>query len=282
MSWSKRLLMLLALGFGLCGSAWGTGAHDKQPIRFGSVAMDTPAVMQRRLKPLTEYLSKELGRPVILKLSPDMPAAIEAVSTGAVDLAYLTPVAYLRAHARGGSRLIVKTVTKNQAMFRLMIIVRSDSSISSVQQLAGKRFAFGDRAALLQRAVVVGAGMPLRRLGHYAFLGHYDNIVRGVLVRDFDAGIVKDTKAYQWQGKGIRVLYRSPELPPYNIAASRFVSHKLFLRLRSAFVRLDVSDPEHAAVIKALSNDYDGFVPGTDADYNVVRRLIRPFEKSRN
>ena len=45
-------------------------------LKFGSVAMDIPAVMHRRLTPLTQYLSKKINRPVILKLSPNMPAAI--------------------------------------------------------------------------------------------------------------------------------------------------------------------------------------------------------------
>jgi len=174
---------------------------------------------------------------------------------------------------------MVKTVTRQQASFRLMIVVREDSPIHSVDALAGKTFAFGDRAALLQRAVVVGAGMPLEKLGRYDFLGHYDNIVRGVLNRDFDAGIVKDTTAYKWQHRGIRVLYASPDLPPYNIAASRHVNDALFRKLQRAFVALDVNNPAHAAVIKALSDDYDGFVPATDAEYDVVRTLIKPFDK---
>ncbi len=63
-----------------------------------------------------------------------------------------------------------------------------------------------------------------------------------------DAGILKNTMAYQWQGRGLRILYASPALPPYNIAA-----------------RADL-DPR-----------YDGFVAATDQEYDVVRRLIAPF-----
>ena len=68
---------------------------------FGSVAMDIPAVMHKRLKPLTKYLSKRLNKKVILKLSPNMGAAITETANGTVDISYLTPVAYLRAHEKG-------------------------------------------------------------------------------------------------------------------------------------------------------------------------------------
>ena len=252
-------------------------AEEVQPIRFGSVAMDTPAVMQKRLKPLTSYLSKTLGRPVILKLAPDMASAIDDVSIGNVELAYLTPVAYIRSNTTGNTRLVAKTITRKRPSFQLMIVVRDDSSIQQLEDLRDKTFAFGDPAALLQRAVVVGAGMELEELGDYHFLGHYDNIVRGVLNKDFDAGILKDTMAFKWKNKGVRIIYNSPHLPPYNIAAGRHVTEELFDRLKQAFLSLNVQDPEHREVIKALDKKYDGFAPTTDAEYDVVRQLIQPF-----
>jgi len=246
-------------------------------IRFGSVAMDIPAAMHKRLTPLTRYLSEKLQRPVILMLSPDMPAAIDDVAMGRVNLAYLTPVAYLKSHEKGNTRLIAKMVTNKKASFQLMIVVREDSQIKTVDDLVGKSFAFGDKAALLQRAVVAGANMPLEKLGTYSFLGHYDNIVRGVLNRDFDAGILKDTKAFKWQDKGIRIIYESPALPPYNITANSTLDEKTFLALQKIFLQLDVNNPEHSRVIKALSSKYDGFAPTNDEEYDVVRELITPF-----
>lgn len=254
------------------------GAMDQPaPIRFGSVAMDIPPVMHRRLTPLTEYLGTELERPVRLQLSPDMPSAIAALAAGEVDLAYLTPVAYLRAHAQGGAQLIAKTVTDGRASFQLMIVVREDSPLRTVADLKGTRFAFGDSAALLQRAVVVGAGMPLDGLREFRYLGHYDNIVRGVLNGDFDAGILKDTMAFKWQGKGIRILYRSPHLPPYNIAASAALDARMVEKLKTAFLQLDAKDDRHAPVIRALDKKYDGFAPAADSEYDIVRQLIAPF-----
>lgn len=259
-------------------SSVACAADNKKEVLFGSVAMDIPAVMYKHLSPLTEFLSQAIGQPVSLKLSPDMPAAIDDTANGRVDLAYLTPVAYLKAHAKGGAHLVVKTVTNGKGSFRLMIVVKQDSPIRSVQELVGKSFAFGDKAALLQRAVVVGSGMPLEQFGEYKFIGHYDNIVRGVMNGDFDAGILKDTMAYKWNGKGIRILYSSPELPPYNITASKNVDDALLAKLREAFLSLDEKNPAHVPIIKAVDKKYDGFAPTSDAEYDIVRELIKPFD----
>lgn len=254
-------------------------AQAEDELKFGSVAMDIPAVMHQRLKPVTEYLSKALKRPVTLKLSPNMGAAINDAASGAVDLAYLTPVAYLKAHKKGNAQIVVKTVTEGKASFQLMIVVKESSPYKTVQDLVGKSFAFGDEKALLQRATVVGAGINLDQFSEYKFIGHYDNIARAVANGDFDAGILKDTKAYRWQNKGLRILYSSPELPPYNITASANVSASLLQQLKDAFLALDGKNPEHLKIIKAVDKKYDGFAATSDAEYDVVRKLIAPFNK---
>jgi phosphonate transport system substrate-binding protein len=253
-------------------------APELKEIHFGSVAMDIPAIMHKRLTPLTNYLSEVIQRPVVLTLSPNMDSAINEISQGTVELSYLTPVAYIRSRDAGNTKLIAKTVTNKKASFQLMIVVRDDSPITRVQQLAGKKFAFGDPAALLQRAVVVGAGMPLENFSEYHFLGHYDNIVRGVLNRDFAAGILKDTMAYKWKGQGVRIIYRSAFLPPYNIAASKKVDDALLEKLKQAFLQLDVNNPEHYKIIKGLDKKYNGFASTNDREYDVVRELIEPFK----
>jgi phosphonate transport system substrate-binding protein len=271
-----------ALAVALSFSAFvTTDAHadSKEELLFGSVAMDIPAVMHKRLKPLTRYLSDKLGRPVSLKLSPNMGAAIKEVADKHVDLAYLTPVAYLKAHARGGAKIIAKTVTKGKASFQLMIVVKENSPYKTVADLKGKSFAFGDKRALLQRAAVVGAGINMKDFSEYKFIGHYDNIARAVLNGDFEAGILKDTMAFAWQGKGLRILAESPDLPPYNITASADVDDDTLAKLKDAFLSLDKNNPAHLKVIKAVDKKYDGFAATSDAEYDVVRELIKPFNK---
>lgn len=274
----KSALTSLFIYATITGTGTAAAVDPAKELRLGSVAMDIPAVMHRRLTPLTQYLTDTLGIPVTLKLSPDMKSAIGEISSGSVDITYLTPVAYIKAHNKGGAKLVAKILTDNEATFQLMIVVRQDSPIKTVADLAGKRFALGDKGALLQRAAVVGAGMPLEKLGSYDFIGHYDNIARGVMNGDFDAGIVKDTTAKKFDGKGLRVLYASPDLPPYNVAAAKGVDDAMLEKIKKAFLALDAKNPAHQPIIKALDPAYTGFAATSDGDYEVVRKLIAPFE----
>lgn len=257
-------------------------AETAPPLRFGSVAMDTPAAMQDRLRPLTRYLSKRIHRPVILKLSSNMQSAVDAIAKGEVDLAYLTPVAYVNAHEQGKVRLLVKTITENEPSLMLMVVVREGSAYKTLDDLKGKRFAFGDKSALLQHAVVVDAGLALESLGEYRFLGHYDNVVRGVLNGDYDAGILNDTTALKWMGKGVRMIYTSPPLPPYNISVSAALDATTYEQLKRALLALSSTDIRQQTIIRSLDAKYSGFQSAVDSEYDIVRRLIKPFaaEKS--
>lgn len=270
------MIRTVTLGLALLLCATATSAAPKELV-FGSVAMDIPAEMHKRLKPLTSYLSRELGIPVKLHLSPNMKSAIQKVAEGKVDIAYLTPVAYIDSHELGNTRLVAKTVTKGKDSFQLMIVTRADNPLKSVQDLRGKSFAFGDKKALLQQAVVVGAGIQLNELGEYAFIGHYDNIARGVAIGDFDAGILKDTKAFAWEKKGLKILHASEPLPPYNVAARDGLDPAVYQRLKAAFLSLKADNPDDRAVLKALSKNYDGFAETSDQEYDVVRKLVKPF-----
>lgn len=159
-----------------------------------------------------------------------------------------------------------------------MIAVKADSPYKTIDDLKGASFAFGDSRALLQQATVLGSGLKLSDFSEYRFIGHYDNIARAVYSGDFDAGILKDTTAFKWQDKGLRVIYQSPQLPPYNISAASHIDDSILNKLAQAFLALSMSNNDHEKVIKALDKKYDGFMSTSDAEYNVVRQLIKPLK----
>lgn len=249
-------------------------------IYVGSVAMDIPTEMIRRLTPLTHFLGKSLNRSVYFKASPDLNSAVSDFGVNVTQIAYFTPVAYLEARDRFHAKPIAAPLTHGTPALKLVVVVRADSGINSVAELKGKRFAFGDPGALLQRAVVVASGLPLETIGEIAFLKHYDNIAKAVLNRDFDAGILKDTIAEAFADKGLRAIHISPPLPSYVFAANRHVDVELFAQLRKAFLSLDPGEPGSRFVLSQLDPTYDGFAAVSDSDYDVIRRLIAPFKKS--
>ena len=171
-------------------------------------------------------------------------------------------------------------ITHGKTTFNLVIAVRQDSPIKTMADLKGKAFAFGDEKAILQRAVVVGGGSALDQFSRIAFLNHYDNIAKAVLNQDFDAGILKDTVYEQFAAQGLRKIYTSPPLASYLFAVSSRLPASTVEKLRAALLALKADTPEGQTVLRELDPGYDGFVAAEDKDYDVVRKLIAPFQKA--
>lgn len=250
-------------------------------LYLGSVAMDVPAAMVKRLTPLAKYLSRKTGYNVMFRASPNLGSAVEDLGMGHTQLAYLTPVAYIEAHEKYAAAPLVGPLTHGKALFTLVIAVRKDSPIKTVSDLRGKKFAFGDEKALLQPAVVMGAGIKLEDFSSYAYLKHYDNIAKALLNEDFDAGILKDTIAEKYQSKGLRIIHVSPPLASYLFAVGSRLPPETVARLKSALLALKPDTPENQDVLSALDPAYDGFVEADNKDYQVIRKLIAPLQEKK-
>ena len=152
------------------------------------------------------------------------------------------------------------------------------SGIERPSQLRGRRFAFGDEKALLQRAAVASLGLDMGDFSAFAYLKHYDNIAKAVLAGDFDGGILKDSVADAFKDKGLVVIGSTAPLPAYVFAVHPSLPAATRKKLRQAFLALNKNPPARAAVLEALDSHYDGFTPIDDKAYDSVRRLIRPFQ----
>ncbi len=265
-------ILLLLLPGGPCAA--------EAVVRFGSVAVESPASMHHRVAPLVDYLRRATGLPIELHLSPNISETIRALARGEIDLAYLTPAAYVKVRRLRPIRPLVKAMNHEGGTFRLALIARRGSGIETPADLAGLRFAFGDRQALLQRAVVQEAGLALERFGHHEFLNHRDNVLRAVLLGHFDGGVVAESVARAWRERGIAIIHTSRPLPTFNISASDRLAPVLARRIEEALLSLDPSDLDDRATIKSLDPDYTGFAPVSDGEYDVVRSLIATFEDS--
>lgn len=271
-----RLMFILALGFSQPGHS---ADQSDNKLQLGSVAMDIPTAMVGHMAPLAKYLSARTGYQVTFRPSPNLGSAVDELGQGVTQIAYLTPVAYINASDKFKAVPLVSPTSKGESSFKLQVVVRKDNPVKTMADLRGKTFAFGDKKALLQPAVVLEGGIRMEDLASSAYLNHYDNIAKAVLNGDFDAGILKDSVADEFMSKGLRVIYSSAPLPSYIFAVNANLPPEQAERLKKAMLALKRDTPENIAVLDALDPDYDGFVPALDQSYDAVRKLIKPFKK---
>lgn len=278
----QALATVAALSCGLLApKAWAAKKPSARAdnVTMGSVAMDIPVEMIKRMSALTNHLGLSTGLNVRFRPSPNLGSAVDDLGSGQTQIAYLTPVAYIEARRRYGVIPLVAPTAQGRPHFSLVIGVRAGSGIHVPADLKGKRFAFGDEKALLQRAAVESMGLKASDFSTFAYLKHYDNIAKAVLAGDFDGGILKDSATDEFRGRGLVVIGSTAPLPSYLFAVHPGMPETVRDTLRDALLALKRTTPDSIATLEAFDSACDGFVVVDDSAYDTVRTLIQPFRK---
>jgi phosphonate transport system substrate-binding protein len=233
-----------------------------------------------RYKPLAEYISKETGIGIELKMLSRYGNIIRNFESMGLDGAFFGSFTYALAH----TRLNVETALRPESpegvsSYYGMIFVRKESGISSIEQMKGKRFAFVDKAT------TAGYLLPLRYfkengiedfeqyLSETYFTGTHEDAIFDVLNKRADIGAAKDTVFYRLARSNPRILNeltilaRSTRVPENALAFRSDLDQDARSALKKAF--LDMSDnPDGIQVLNTFGAAR--FIETTNEDYRSV------------
>jgi phosphonate transport system substrate-binding protein len=271
---------LLLLGF--CLNRENAFSAEKPIVHFGVNLRFNPITMYERYQPMLEYLTENTPYRFELKISRDYQETIRFLAEGKIDICSIGDGGLMKAMLLYGAVPIVKPLNQEgRPYYRSVFIVRASSPIQSLQDLKGKKVAFGYKHSttgnLIPRGMLLKNGIKLDQLGSVTNLRHHGEVARAVLKGDFDAGVVKESTAIRYQKKGLRIVAYSEELPSIPLVVRQGTPRKLTDAITTALVKLVRSNPEHQKIMKNWDLEYiNGFVPATAADY---RNLMGMFKK---
>ena len=120
------------------------GETSRLPLRVAIAAVISPQATFETYAPLLDYLSTHLDRPVQLLQRGTYAEINELIRTGGADVAFVCGGAYVEAQREFGMELLAAPQVRGETTYYSYIIVPADSSIQSMMDLRGKRFAFSD------------------------------------------------------------------------------------------------------------------------------------------
>ncbi len=197
----------------------GSGLSAQPAYSLGVV----PQFDQRRLHdawtPILEAVEAESGVRLELAGSPDIPAFEDGFSTGRFDFAYMNPYHMLVAHDVEGYLPLARDVGRQ---LYGIIVVKKDSPLQSVADLAGKRVAFPAPnalgAALIPRAEFARQfkiEIEPRYVRSHSSV--YLNVAMGLT--DAGGGVQKTLEQQKPELRDkLRVLYQTAKVAPHPIA----------------------------------------------------------------
>jgi len=122
--------------------------------------------------------------------------------------------------------------------------------------------------------MLLDAGIDLKDLLHYEYLGSDEEIVHGVTNGIFDAGGVPERIASRVGGKNIKFIEHSEALPDSVVCVSNAVSQNVRDSIESAFTSLKDGTPEGASVLHAIHKQYSGFERASDAEFSPLKNMM--------
>lgn len=150
------------------------------PLRFGLLV---PGLL-RSVDGAEDALLEAIGRRCEVVPFASYAALVEALGEGAVDLACLPPVAYVRAQRAGGAQLLLSVERAGRLGYACALLGRR-GVVDRIEDVRGKRAAWVDKWSaagyLAPRALLVERGIdPDRELDSQGFLGSYDAVLEAL------------------------------------------------------------------------------------------------------
>tara|TARA_R110000787_G_scaffold186397_5_gene298077 strand:- start:23106 stop:24176 length:1071 start_codon:yes stop_codon:yes gene_type:complete len=247
---------------------------DHKVFYFGFDLRSGPLEDARQYLPFLDYLSRATGLKLKLKFTSKDSSIIEDVGLGRVHFAAIGAVSYVRAKERYAVQAIARGVNKlGKAEYQSAIVVASNSPIQSLDEIRGKRFAFGSLTStqghLIPRIALKKRGISLEDLSAFEYTGSHRNCANAVVTGRADACGMQDTMAKNLSQKGqVRILYLSDYYPSSGIAANKDVPKEIIDKIRRALVDFDPLGRDKKALYHWNNTEMpNGFRASTGHDY---------------
>lgn len=240
-----------------------------------TLALTPDGLSPEQRMPLQNYLTQHMGRNVRLITPGSYVDLLDGLSNGSIDFACLGAVSYVRAHAKLGILPLVQRASDLQ--FHSVFIAGTRTSVHSLADLKGKKFAFGDinstSGHLMPYIEMKRAGLNPTTDLEVRYSGEHPATVKLVELGMVDAGAVDESVLNAMMKDGrldrnkVRVIYTSKPFVDYVYVSRRGMGDAD--REKFAAALLGLKEGKNDDVLKILRANR--FVKANDDEYAAIR-----------
>ena len=259
-------------------------SETERPVRFGILAIDSAVSVNERYSPLLSYLSEEIGRPVELVIL-SQETQFTQVEEGAVDFSMNNPLAAVQIQRLYDTDFFLTlSRPKTGTEFSGLIIVDSNSDITSVEDLKNKRAACVDFETAAAGCIFQTYHLLQQNFDAHQEFGSFienksqDNIVLSVLNGTIDVGFIRTGQLEKMVNKGlltsldeVRIIdpandnflypHTTALYPEWPVAALSTTDSQLKEQVKTALLELSTDHPAMTALRAASFSDAVDYAP---------------------
>lgn len=282
---SRRAFAALALALSFAAPALADWRAQYPELNIGISSSENENDAISRNQGYAAYLTEKLGVPVNVVRGTDYAAVIEAMRAGNVHFASIGPANYALARRVMGEDVAPVAVSLDldgNRGYYSVLAVRADSSYQSLEDVAGKAFAFADPNSASGFAIPSyylreTLGMSAEEyFSNVAFSGgheqsimallngtfevvatHWTNETRGNIQRMVEKGMIEEGST--------RIIWTSPLIPSSPVVMRTDLPEELQQAFIDALFAFPEEDPEAFNALQ--SNQSSGYGTTTHEDY---------------
>lgn len=228
-------------------AAQNDGSAEK-PLRVVLIPADggTEEGTKKDFQPIFDAISGHTGLKFDIKVGQSYNAVVEAMCTGAADIAWFGPASYLQARNRGCAELMALAVKHGESVYYSGIFARKDAKINTIADLKGKRIALGDVNSTssfnVPVAMMLANGVnPAQDASAINMAGSHANVLKALSEGLVDAGgasfdsYEKAVNQKAIDPSKIKVVVKSDPIPQPPLAMHPELSTELKKKLKFSF-----------------------------------------------
>ena len=279
----RHLLALVA------ASALTTGVQAQtapSELVFAVVPAENAAMVADRYKDFLDYLSKETGIKVTLRVASDYAAVIEGQRAGQIHLGGYGPTSYARARMTGVNitPFVTETAKGGVRGYYAVVYVKATSPFQKIEDLKGKNFGLVDPNStsgnVVPRFALDKMGInPESYFGKVVYTGSHVNAVMALNQGTVDAAAnwwnnEDDSELMRMVTKGMvkkedfRLIFKSDMIPASPVAYLDSLPADLKVKIEQAFLQAHVKNKP--AFDKLSDGKNDNFVRSTHSEFEPV------------
>ena len=228
-------------------------------LRVSAIPDEAPTELQRKFKPLGDYLEQQLGMKVEFTPVSDYAAAVEGLVNHKLDLVWFGGFTFVQAKVRSNNQVTPLVQRAEDQKFKSVFITTRDD-IKQLSDLKGKTLSFGSESStsghLMPRSFLLAAHInPDTDLRRIAFSGAHDATVAAVAGGKVDAGALNISVWEKLIALGkvdtqqVHVFYTTPGFYDYNWSVRSDMPAALREKLSKAFLALDKNVPRDQEIL---------------------------------
>jgi phosphonate transport system substrate-binding protein len=297
---TRRIVLAGAAALAFTASASAEDWKAKYPeITFAVIPAENGSGVTERFTPFVNYLSKELGIKVNLRVANDYAAVIEGQRAGNIHIGYYGPASFSRARLTGvkADAFVIDVNADGSKGYYSVFYVRANSPYHKIEDLKGKNLGLVDPNS------TSGNNMPRFKMNQMGidpdayfskviFTGSHENAVLALaqgtvdvaanwwnaeddsnLTRMLTKNMVKSSDGQPMKKEDFRVIVKSDLIINSPYAYLNDLPDDMKAAIKKAF--LDAPEKDKEAFKKLSDGKNLPWAPITNADYDKTIELIK-------